>query len=116
MDDERKFDWKDGISLKEYVDLRFTENQRALEKAERDLSKRLEGMNEFRDALKDQAGTFVTREAMEIKLDGLEKDMADLKLTRAHAQGKASQTSVLIAYGISFVGLLIAVLSFLKSV
>jgi hypothetical protein len=112
MGDERKFNWKDGVSLKEYVDLRFSENLRALEKAERDLSKRLEGMNEFRDALKDQAGTFVTREALDLKIDNLERDVSDLKLNRAHAEGKASQTSVLIAYGISLVGLIIGVAAF----
>jgi hypothetical protein len=114
MGDERKFDWKDGVSLKEYVDLRFADNLRALEKAERELSKRLEGMNEFRDALKDQAGTFVTREALDLKMGGLQKEVNDLKLTRAHAQGKASQTSVLIAYGISLAGLAIGAIALLK--
>jgi hypothetical protein len=61
-----------GISLKEYIDNRFKSckevrdalleaKDTALIKAERSMEARLAGMNEFRDALKDQAGRFITR-------------------------------------------------------
>jgi ribosome-associated translation inhibitor RaiA len=57
---------------KAYVDIRFTDLQikmdvhfssiqTAIDKAETAINTRLEGMNEFRDQLKDQAGQFVTR-------------------------------------------------------
>jgi len=114
LGEEKKFNWQDGVSLKEYIDLRFSENQRALEKAERDLSKRLEGMNEFRDALKDQAANFVTRESMDLKLAPMEEKINSLSLSRAHTEGAASQTSVLIAYIVSAIGIILGVVSLLK--
>jgi hypothetical protein len=36
-------------------------DRRAIDKAHNNMEKRLDGMNEFRSQLKDQAGTFVTR-------------------------------------------------------
>jgi hypothetical protein len=60
------------VSLKEYVDqkqedleekidLHFKLVELATKKAEDKLDLRLEGMNEFRNALKDQSATFITR-------------------------------------------------------
>ena len=62
-----------NVSLKEHLDHRFEDLYRflearfagqtkAVEKAENSMNLRLEGMNEFRDQMKDQAATFVTRE------------------------------------------------------
>jgi len=61
------------VGLKEYVDMRFSESEKAkdnalhsIEIARREaqtaMEKRLEGMNEFRDQLRDQATRFITRE------------------------------------------------------
>ena len=70
---------KDAVSLKDYFDDKFLASDKALilafeslkirlesidkatEVARVSMEKRLDGMNEFRDALKDQAGKFVTR-------------------------------------------------------
>lgn len=74
------------ISLREYVDLRFEEltqlrsliDERAelLRSAdERDrtaMNQRLASMNEFRDALRDQSGSFVERKEMDLRLRPLE--------------------------------------------
>lgn len=60
------------ISAKEYTDnqLQWLEkvmnaeikaDRRAVDKALQSMEKRLDGMNEFRTTLKDQAGTFITR-------------------------------------------------------
>lgn len=51
-----------------HTDFHTTEHQmtqRALEKADSTLERRLEGMNEFRDQLERQSGNFVTRETHE---------------------------------------------------
>jgi hypothetical protein len=45
--------------------------ERGIEKTELALNKRLEGMNEFREALKDQSSKFITRQEMEDKLQVL---------------------------------------------
>jgi len=61
------------VGLKEYVDMRFP-NPKKLKinalhsieivrrEAQTAMEKRLEGMNEFRDQLRDQATRFITRE------------------------------------------------------
>jgi hypothetical protein len=41
-------------------------NKLALKRAERVMDHRLEGMNEFRDQLNRQAGTFVTKEQLDL--------------------------------------------------
>jgi hypothetical protein len=61
-----------NVDIKDYVDARVDANrqhadaqfrniQENITKATASLDKRLDGMNEFRDTLKDQAGTFITR-------------------------------------------------------
>jgi hypothetical protein len=48
----------DGIVA--LIEARFTSIQRAVDKAEQAMNDRLEGMNEFRDTLRDQAAKFAT--------------------------------------------------------
>ena len=52
---------KDTVSLREYIDRIFRERDRALKTALSSLNRRLKSMNEFRQTLSDQAGTFVTK-------------------------------------------------------
>jgi hypothetical protein len=58
---DNNFTYKDGVSLKEYFDEKFKENDRALDLAQKELSIRLEHLNEFRDAMKDQTSQCITR-------------------------------------------------------
>lgn len=55
----------ESISLKEYIDRRFNENDKQTEQLRQSMDKRLDGMNEFRDALKDQASRFITQDKVE---------------------------------------------------
>jgi hypothetical protein len=50
-----------GIALEKYVDTRFDAVDAAVKSAKESMEHRLDGMNEFRSAMKDQAGKFVTR-------------------------------------------------------
>lgn len=63
---------QETVTMKDYVDMKTEMNNRLADaqfkniqdgvtKATASLDKRLDGMNEFRDTLKDQAGTFITR-------------------------------------------------------
>ncbi len=106
---------KDVISLREYFERRLFDMEKAVSVAHEALGKRLDVMNEFRNQLKDQAGTFLIRDNFEIKYENLQKQIEELKLSRAVLVGKASQSAVNINLIISILGFLIALLAiFLK--
>jgi hypothetical protein len=56
---------------------RLVASNQARDLAYNELQKRLEGMNEFREQLKDQAATFISRAELEAKLEGIEKGRRD---------------------------------------
>ena len=110
------FTQQDGVSLKEYFDARFDAMDKALELAQRTNDVRLEGMNEFRNAMKDQTGHFVTRTEADLKINNIAAELkaeqaavcADIELLQKSqniAEGKASQSSVIIVFVISAIGM-----------
>jgi len=94
----------DGVSIRDYVDLRFAELQRSIDKAELSMGARLAGMNEFRDTLRDQASRFITR----ADLKALEAEVRALCKLADRAEGKASHNSVLWTGAIAIAGLVIS--------
>ncbi len=95
---------KNTVSLREYVErifiekdrayLALVENQRqALDRASADLSKRLDGMNEFRESLKDQASHFVSGDVLEARLGNLDTRIEQVRNTgeTARAANKVTQ-------------------------
>lgn len=99
------------VSLKEYFESRLCSIEQATKSAAAQMEKRLEGMNEFRDALKDQATKFLTKDEFNIQHIRVQDDVRMLRESKANLEGKASQTSVFIAYGIAVVSLIIAIIS-----
>ncbi len=88
----------DGVALREFilvqlkaVEQRFADwirySEDRLARTERDLERRLESMNRFRDDLTEQAGTFITREAYELRHDALDRRIATLESTWAKIGG-----------------------------
>jgi hypothetical protein len=71
------FSFKDGISLREYFDVRLKDIEKATELASQNLSVRLESMNEFRNQMKDQTTTFVTRNEIDAKFKSIEENRRD---------------------------------------
>ena len=63
--------------LQEEIDRRMNDQNRAIDKAQTEMNRRLEGMNEFRDAMRDQAGQMMTKDAFTVSV-GAEKDRADI--------------------------------------
>jgi hypothetical protein len=53
------------VTLKEYFDSQIKNIEKSIETAYRSMEKRLDGMNEFREALKDQSRQFVSRQEFE---------------------------------------------------
>ena len=78
-------------ALSTSIDERFTAMIRAVDKAEASMNARLEGMNEFRDQLKDQTGTFATRAQQDQNGIAIYTRMDDLRTqmeTAIRAQGE----------------------------
>jgi len=116
----------DTISIKEYTDIRFdnlvslfetkiTANEKAVELASKTLSARLDLMNEFRMQLKDQAATFFPRVEHDIYIKSVDKDIRELRESKALLEGKASQNAVNLSTIIAIVGTLLAIISLVHS-
>ena len=103
---------EDGVSLKEHFESRIVALEKATTIAAINMEKRLDGMNEFRSQLKDQASTFISRNEYTVMMEKLQQDIKTLQISKANLEGKASQQSVLIAYLISIISLCIALISF----
>lgn len=85
--------------------------QRAVEKAEIAVEKRLEGMNEFRGTLSDQASMLMPRAEAENRLTTLSERVAALSSRIDRGEGKGSGLSAGWGYLVGAVGLLGSVLS-----
>ena len=92
-------------ALREYTDTRFTAQEEATERARASMEKRLDGMNEFRNTLKDQGQTFITKTEHSAWCDRVSK----LELSKATLEGKADQKSVTNAIIIAFIGLALSI-------
>jgi CO dehydrogenase nickel-insertion accessory protein CooC1 len=104
----------DPFSIKDYIDMRFTEIESARHVAYLTMEKRLEGMNEFRNQLKDQSSCFMTRNEYESKHEILASKIHDLELSKAELKGKASQSALNISLAISAAGILLSTIALVK--
>jgi hypothetical protein len=99
---------RDIITLREYVDSRFSSLDKSIELARQQMEKRLDGMNEIREALRVQAGRFVTKdECLPIKAQLLDEVRA-LREFRVEMKSKADQQSVNIAIAVAVVSATLA--------
>lgn len=76
------------------------------------MDKRLEGMNEFRSQLKDQASTFARSETVDQRFTALTDRIVGVEKALVLIAGKSGGTATAIAYivtGISVAGMLIAI-------
>ena len=103
-------------ALEDKVSLHLKLNQVALDKASAELNARLEHMNEFRQQLQRQEGTFLTKENYDVKHTLLEREIASLKETRAELRGRATQQSVYIAYLLALIGIVFTLYDLIKGV
>ena len=71
------------------------------------LSKRLDGMNEFRQALQDKDLLCLTRTEHDVYQRMVESDLRMLREASAESRGKASQSSMVFAYLLSGAALLL---------
>ena len=111
---------KQIISLKEFMLEKFSNLEKSTELARLSMEKRLEGMNEFRDTLRDQASKFITRAELNVMVSKFDQEIArliaDIRILResdAKKEGKASQLSTNIALLIAIIGILISIFNLL---
>ena len=103
-----------AVSLKEHFEARIAALEKATEVASGAMDRRLDGMNEFRDTLRDQASRFVTREELDIKIGVVVEAISELKMYKAQMEGRASVSSVYVSYAIALLGIVLSVISLLK--
>jgi hypothetical protein len=94
------------------ADKRYTERFRladeAVAKAERTMNERLNSMNEFREALKDQSNKMATR----LELDTIGNQVEELRRDKSNLDGRLAVVSALISFAVS--AAIILVSKFLK--
>ena len=98
------------LSMERQVNTQIISLKDATTLAKFEMDKRLEGMNEFRNQLKDQSSMFYTKSEHEQFGKRIEDDIRSLRESRASLEGKASQNSVLIAYAITGISMIISII------
>lgn len=116
MTSKKGFDFKDGVTLKEHFNRRFEDLEKMTELSRLAMEKRLDGMNEFRDALKDQSAKSPTRDEMTSEFDSIKKDIRLLISFKDTQQGRASQEDVNKANRNSFIGMSLGSISLLLAI
>lgn len=112
----------------EKTSLALASSDKALSKAEAATEKRFEGVNEFRDTLRDQAGTFITRSevsarnsAYDDKLETIRKEIQFLREANQIGIGRKEVVveskndikwgiGIAVAIGLNLIGLLYNIL------
>ena len=120
------------ISIRDYIDMRIDslknilgefekrallckqEMEKQTEFARLGIEKRLDGMNEFRNSLKDQSLTFPTKNEISVILTRLEEDVRSLRETRAELAGKASNMAMWGAYIFNVITIIIAIIALIR--
>lgn len=96
-------------SLRREMTLTQASANTAIQKAEMAIEKRLEGVNEFRGQLADQASTFMPREVAEVAMNDLRKQIATLTARVDTAAGRTLGSSAAI-------GLILAAITILGTI
>lgn len=80
------------------------------------LEKRLESMNEFRASLSDQTRNYYTKSEHDSYQKLVETDLRFLRESRAELQGKASQSSMNVTFGLAAIGALTGMVAVILNV
>jgi hypothetical protein len=102
--------------LEKIVNAKFEWMEQAVAISSQQMDKRLEGMNEIRNSLRDQAAGFFTRSEHEVYQKGVDADLRLLREARAELAGKASQGATNLALILGLGGLILGLASFMVQI
>jgi hypothetical protein len=114
----------EAVTLRDYIEAKLAASEKALELASHTMDKRLDGMNEFRETLREQAARFVTRDEVALQMArmtdfasaeraAMKEQLAGLQTFRDQLEGKASASAVYISYGLALLGLVLSIVGLL---
>ena len=106
----------DYVSLKEHLESRIEAVEKAIVVAEKSLGERLAGMNEIREAMRNQSAYFVTRAEMEAKIDVLHNKVEALEKCQATMEGKTSQSQGNVTLFFAVTALILGVATFILNI
>jgi len=99
--------------LEAAIDRRFAHVEQTIDEFKKSNDDKHASMNEIKEAMKDQAALNITRAEAEAKHESMESSIDDLKIAAAKMEGKASQTSVFVGWGLTVVSIIIAMVALL---
>jgi hypothetical protein len=106
-------------SLREFeekVQLQFALGKEVWDVRNFQLDKRLDSMNEFRSALVDREISYMTRSEHELSAKVIETDVRALREAAARAEGKASQSNLIITFLIAIIGSTIGIINLIINI
>lgn len=84
-------------AIDRYYDAQLRSIAERTNEAKEQIEKRLEGMNEFRDTLRDQAGRLATKEQVDVQVTSLDERIKLLELRDAKVAGMAAIVSLVVS-------------------
>lgn len=102
----------DVETLKQHVDARFGDVEKAVSKAEDQLTKRFESVNEFRAMLEIWQRTQMPRTEAEKLIEGLTERVRQLEMTRMGVAGEQAGTKAGYIWAIGAVAVIATILGF----
>lgn len=100
----------DWVTLRDYVDARFSALCAEMAKSDEVMNARLAAMNEFRQAMSDQSKAYVTRAEVALQYKVYDEEMRESRDFRSVHQGKASQGQFWFVSVISVIGVLLGLI------
>ena len=129
------FTRQDGVSLEKYFDKQIADleksmclkiealdkklelmnclSQAAIDKAERSVDERLKTMNEFRSAMNDLQGTYITRDVFDERQKLSDTKLRTLELSKVSLDAKADASAVNRAQLLSIISVLLGLAGFI---
>lgn len=102
------FTYKDGVSLKEYFDSRFTDAEKALDLQNKEVARRLEFLNGEAERLRQMQATYLPREVYDANCKEILGKLSSLEEFKNQAIGRQAVIAVLVSAAISIAIMLVS--------
>ena len=99
------------VSLRDHIEQRLKDMDKATNLAYTNLEKRLDAMNEFRQSLKDQNSTFLTQGEYHVWKKSVDEDIRVLRESKSEIAGKADQKQVNNTSTWAYIGLIFSIIN-----